>query len=335
MSSMDDQKPISIPVIFLKTPLNGPPDPYTSHFSHNPPSPTSLYQSHYVHVLDHTYDFAPINALFSDLSIDGSDVEGTITLFPYGGLIFTSGRAVAAFVVALEQLSSSALGNSSKASATLLQRLQNLAIPLYAVGPATAASLHSLRARLPACWIKGGEEAGTGELLAKLILKEHQNAANPVSGELSGEGVKKPLLFLAGAKHRDIVPVTLVSHGIGVEEMIVYATAEALSFPSKLASVLADTADASVRWIVIFSPTGGESVLRALGLLDKESSKVCRADDPCWIDRKTFIASIGPTTRDYMRDTFGLGVDVCAARPRPEGVRQGIEDFMRAKGLTS
>ncbi|KAL9580515.1 MAG: hypothetical protein Q9212_004450 [Teloschistes hypoglaucus] len=336
MSSMDDHKSISIPVIFLKNPLNGPLDPYTSHFSHNPPSPTSLYQPHYVHVLDHTHDLAPITALFSDLSNDDTDAEGTSIPFPYGGLIFTSGRAVEAFAAALEQLSSSSVSNSCKASVTLSQRLRNLAIPLYAVGPATAASLHPLRARLPACWIRGGKEAGTGELLAKLILKEHQNPSNPVvSGQPSKDEPTKPLLFLAGVKHRDIVPVMLKSHGIGVEEMIVYATAEAPSFPSKLAFALADTADAPVRWIVIFSPTGGESLLRALGLLDKESSKVCGADDSCWIDRKTFIASIGPTTSDYMKDTFGLGVDVCAARPRPEGVRQGIEEFMRAKGWMS
>ncbi|KAI4204616.1 MAG: hypothetical protein LQ350_000931 [Teloschistes chrysophthalmus] len=336
MSSVDDHKSISIPVIFLKNPLSGPPDPYTSHFSHNPPPPTSLYQPHYVHVLDHTHDLAPIIALFSHLYNDGTDAEGPSTLFPYGGLIFTSGRAVEAFAAALEQLSSSAVSNPSQASATILQRLCNLAIPLYAVGPATAASLHSLRARLPACWIRGGEEAGTGELLAKLILQEHQNPSNPVvSGQPSKDELEKPLLFLAGAKHRDVVPVTLKSHGIGVEEIIVYATTEARSFPSKLASALVDTADAPVRWIVIFSPTGGESLLRALGLLDKESSKVRGADDPCWVDRKTFIASIGPTTSDYMKDTFGLGVDVCAARPRPEGVRQGIEDFMTAKGWMS
>ncbi|KAL8634408.1 MAG: hypothetical protein Q9228_007997, partial [Teloschistes exilis] len=116
--------------------------------------------------------------------------------------------------------------------------------------------------------------------------------------------------------------------------MIVYATAEAPSFPSKLASALADTADAPLRWIVIFSPTGGESLLRALGLLVPESSKVRGADDPCWVDRKTFIASIGPTTSDYMKDNFGFEVDVCAAKPRPEGVRQGIEGFMKAKGVS-
>ncbi|KAL8668151.1 MAG: hypothetical protein Q9202_000129 [Teloschistes flavicans] len=335
MASGVHLKAFPIPVIFLKSPFDAPPDPYTSQFSHNPPAPISRYQPWYVRVLDHTYDLEPIVALFSTLSNDGTDVEGTSTLFPYGGLIFTSSRAVEAFAAALKQLSSSAIRNPSKNSAAVWQRLHDLAIPLYAVGPATAASLLQVRAQLPTCWIKGGEDAGTGELLASLILKEYQNPSNSISGELPEDELKKPLLFLAGVKHRDIVPVTLKSHGIRVEEMIVYATAEAPSFPSKLASALADTADAPLRWIVIFSPTGGESLLRALGLLVPESSKLRGADDSCWVDRKTFIASIGPTTSDYMKDNFGFGVDVCAVKPRPEGVRQGIEGFMRAKGWIS
>ncbi|KAL8695226.1 MAG: hypothetical protein Q9218_000264 [Villophora microphyllina] len=335
MATTKNCNPISVPVIFLKTPLDANLDPYTQRFSNNEPSPTSVYEPHYVPVLDHSYDLTPIISLLSRSFIDGSDTRETKNTFPYGGLIFTSGRAVEAFDAALKQISCSTISHPSKTSAAVWRGLRDLAVPLYAVGPATATSLLQVRAKLPACWIKGGEEAGTGELLANLILEEHPRLPSTTSDEPDVGETMKPLLFLAGVKHRDIVPVTLKSHGIDVEEMIVYATAEAPSFPLELASALSVTTTAPIRWIVIFSSTGGESLLRALGFLDKETTRARKMDDSCWVDRKTFIASIGPTTSDYMKDTFGFEVDVCAAKPRPDSVRQGIRDFMRAKGWLS
>ncbi|KAF3352184.1 Phosphatidylinositol 3-kinase vps34 [Verticillium dahliae VDG1] len=44
-------------------------------------------------------------------------------------------------------------------------------------------------------------------------------------------------------------------------------------------------------------------------------------------DGRTYVATIGPTTRDYLRRTFGFEPDVCAATPSPEGVRRAIVDF--------
>ena len=50
-------------------------------------------------------------------------------------------------------------------------------------------------------------------------------------------------------------------------------------------------------------------------------------------DRRTFIASIGRTTAGYFGEHFGFTVDVVAESPSPAGVREGIEAFMRQRGL--
>ena len=42
---------------------------------------------------------------------------------------------------------------------------------------------------------------------------------------------------------------------------------------------------------------------------------------------KTRIATIGPTTKEYIEQEFGFTPDVCAATPTPEGVREGIASF--------
>jgi len=86
-------------------------------------------------------------------------------------------------------------------------------------------------------------------------------------------------------------------------------------------------------------------MLRALGLLDPVTGRA-------WVRRReggdehgeqeekdsgertrcrTYIATIGPTTRDFLREKFGFEPDVCAAKPSPEGVEEGIREFMREK----
>lgn len=336
---MKDDPDISIPVILLKNPSSGHTDPYTTLSISSPPSQTSNYKPLYVPVLEHTFNLEPISRVLSSFQKSGLIYEDSKTFFPYGGLIFTSQRAVEAFASALHHFSHSVNDSTSDASSMIAQsRMQHLIIPLYAVGPATAQSLDVVRRQyLPRCWSRGGDEAGTGELLAELIVKDYntslENHANDITMDEEINRTKKPFLFLTGAKHRDIIPITLTSHSISVDEMVVYATSESSSFASDIASALESTTTASVRWIVIFSPTGGEALLRALGWLEESSNKFRGTTLQSRADRRTFIASIGPTTRDYMKTTFGLDVDVCAEKPSPEGVRKGIEKFMRAKGL--
>ncbi|KAL9640949.1 MAG: hypothetical protein Q9204_000459 [Flavoplaca sp. TL-2023a] len=323
MVATENHSEISIPIIFLKNPSAGHTDPYTSHFvSHPIPSQSSLYKPMYVPVLEHYSDTAPILDMLSQSGQSkGPDQVNTSGDFPYGGLIFTSQRAVEAFASALDSIPIDDVHDIN-------EPLRQLTMPLYAVGPATAHSLEEIKKRhMPCCLIRGGEQAGTGDLLAKLILQDYNDFWSPAAGER-----KKPLVFLTGAKHRDIVPATIMSapgnQRIEVKTMVVYATSESSSFASDIAKALVATSTAHIRWIVIFSPTGGESLLGALGwLADSNNTKSSlRRANP-----ETFIVTIGPTTRDYMKKTFDFSVDVCAATPSPEGVRQGIEEFMRTR----
>ncbi|KAI4133112.1 MAG: hypothetical protein LQ338_000377 [Usnochroma carphineum] len=337
---MGSELNLSIPVILLKNASNGHTDPYTSHLLSNPSSLNCTFQPIYVPVLEHTSYTKPILSIFY-LFHENQNIEDARASFPYGGLIFTSQRAVEAFVSALSYIASSVETSSTGEEKLILQCLKHLAIPLYAVGPATALSLKEVREEyLPASWIQGGKDAGTGERLAEVILHDY-NASHEGSpaNETAGKGSskeKKPLLFLTGAKHRDIIPVKLTSappeQRIHVEEKIVYASAESQSFHSDIASAMNTTDTAPIRWVVVFSPTGGQTLLRALGWLDHMTTKIHGPDDSCWADRKTFVASIGPTTRDYMRKTYGFEVDVCSEKPSPEGVRQGIQYFMQRHG---
>ncbi|KAI4141363.1 MAG: hypothetical protein L6R39_005379 [Caloplaca ligustica] len=340
MTTEDNKPHVSIPILLLKNKSTGHTDPYTTHFSSHPLSPNVTYQSIYVPVLEHTFRTEPVLRTFKPF-FNNQDVEDATTLFPYGGLIFTSQRAVEAYAASLNQMTSiDKIGPTDKES-LVQQSLARLAIPLYAVGPATALSLDKIRSNyLALCRIVGGEDAGSGETLAEVILKDYNtsysgSAANEKKGQESSE-VKKPLLFLTGAKHRDIIPLTLTSapldQKIDVEEMIVYASTESVSFASNLTTALDAAVKAPIHWVVVFSPTGVDTLFQTLGWLDDNLVLTIGQDNPSWASRKTFVASIGPTTRDYMKNQFGFEVDVCAAKPSPEGVRQGIEDFMRKHG---
>ncbi|KAL8920445.1 MAG: hypothetical protein Q9172_004492 [Xanthocarpia lactea] len=328
MVTIENEAKGSIPIILLKNSSAGHVDLYTTHFASNPPSPpNSHYEPLYVPVLEHTSNIEPLLSLLSRFNDDRVLDQDPTSRFTYGGLIFTSQRAVEAFASSLDCCR---LNDDQELNRTPLEQLQRLAVPLYAVGPATARSLEGVqKTHMPCCWVRGGKEAGTGELLAELILRDYNTLCNTQTAPHE----KKPLLFLTGAQHREIIPNTLMSapdpQRINVQTMIVYATSESPSFATNITHTLLTTSTARLRWIIIFSPTGGESLLRALGWLSHPSETNSL---PHQADRKTtFIATIGPTTRDYMKTTFGFSVDVCAETPSPEGVRKGIEEFMQTR----
>ena len=310
----------SIPIILLKSPSSPPEtDSYTRLFSTSPQTPavtphtTNTYSPIHVPVLTHTFDTAPLLPLLASPHL------------PYGGLIFTSQRAVSAFSLALSTLPS---------FPSPAQKL-DWAIPIYAVGPATTKAIKRLCAQhLPACEANVvGEDAGTGEALARIILEDYNSPHRN-----QGHETRKPLLFLTGESHRDVIPRMLSSSALSagqrieVEEMVVYSTSALSSFGTSFEAALHQTEEAGARWVVVFSATGGEAMLRALGWLDEGSRRVSstwKGDG----ERKTFVASIGPTTRDWLREEFGFEVDVCARKPSAEGVREGVEAFMREKGV--
>lgn len=122
---------------------------------------------------------------------------------------------------------------------------------------------------------------------------------------------------------------------ITVDELVVYQTVVMETFEQDFGKLLEDTEDSEIRWIVVFSPTGCESMLRALDMLDTETGKVRTGERGGGCGnrrgkgrRLTYIATIGPTTRAYLKKTFGFEPDVCAGKPSPEGIGEAISTFM-------
>ncbi|SHK05845.1 uroporphyrinogen-III synthase [Rhodothermus profundi] len=104
----------------------------------------------------------------------------------YGGLIFTSPRAVEA----VRRL-------GTPPAAWRWRRV-------YVVGPRTAAAARAMG------WTPQGEEAGSGLALARLILQEPWPS--------------RPLLFLCGERRRSELPEQLRTAGFPLEELVVYET---------------------------------------------------------------------------------------------------------------
>ncbi|KAL4993383.1 tetrapyrrole biosynthesis, uroporphyrinogen III synthase [Aspergillus recurvatus] len=303
-------------ILLLKT-KSSPHDGYDEFFSSTQTKPT------FIPVLSHSFHAENLSSI-KNIIKNGSLAPGPDRR--YGGLIFTSQRAVEAFAETLGEVDESHLIPSSR----------NL--PLYTVGPATARSLTTLRDKyLPHATIHGAE-TGNGENLARFIL-EHHNALFEQEGQ---QIQKKPLLFLVGETRRDIIPKTLMGgdtdpeRRIEVEEVVVYETGVVEGFEGDFERVLqdckeTDDVDAGVIWVVVFSPTGCDAMVR---VLRREGGRVGGGDDDGdGARRRVFVATIGPTTRDHLVNECGFEPDVCAAKPSPEGVGAGIEEFMRSLRL--
>ncbi|KAK0610488.1 tetrapyrrole biosynthesis, uroporphyrinogen III synthase [Bombardia bombarda] len=291
------------PVFLLKT-RSSPGDSYEDLFS----APTNGFQFDpvFVPVLEHRFEdagMARVRGLLQTRAISKSQQSS------YGALVFTSQRAVEAFASLVEE------GKGEDEGWPYL-----LDVPVYSVGPATTRALQAI-SQLPPLQIFGGH-TGNGESLAQFIL-EHYGTW------YSDRPSKPPLLFLVGEQRRDIIPKSLMDPNlpsnkrIRVDEVVVYGTGEMASFKESFKQLLRDTADRPRRWAVVFSPSGCDSMLGALDMLDEETGKA----KPKEGERSTYIATIGPTTRSYLVKSFGFEPDVCAEQPSPEGIWQGITRF--------
>ncbi|KAH7325114.1 tetrapyrrole biosynthesis, uroporphyrinogen III synthase [Stachybotrys elegans] len=316
MPDLDNAQTATVPVLLLKT-RSTPGDAYAELFATATDRIGRRFAPRFVPVLLHRFEDAGLSRLRRLLR------ERQIGARPgceYGGMIFTSQRAVEAFAKVVEEGSSSEAqqqqGDSGESSNW--PHLQH--VPIYSVGPATTRALCAVHQQPPLQIF--GEHTGTGEVLASYILDHY--------GEwYKDRPTKPPLLFLVGEQRRDIIPKTLTNpslasdRAIGVTEDVVYGTGVMEPFPEDFAAILRETADRAQRWVIVFSPTGCDSMLRGLGMLDDVTGRA-KTDSR---DGRTFIATIGPTTRDYLIKTFGLEPDVCAKTPTPEGLLQGIKDF--------
>jgi uroporphyrinogen-III synthase len=198
-------------------------------------------------------------------------------------------------------------------------------VRFYAVGPATAAQLAQLPN--PPQDVRG-TESGTAEQLARYIVRD------ATQGER--------FLYLTGDKNRDTLP-RIVREGLGegcLRELGVYATRGVRDFGSTLARALQDeigtfgpftavmrrdkwTEDQGEPWwIVFFAPSVAAHVMPALrehfSLAGRDDSLVCRSLRPAR------IATIGPTTANYLREEHGLRVEVVADEPNVEALVKGM-----------
>lgn len=193
---------------------------------------------------------------------------------------------------------------------------------MYSVGPATTRALKAVPQDPPLQVF--GEHTGNGDSLAHFILDHYAQWYH-------GRTEEKPaLLFMVGELRRDIIPKTLMDdelpgdRRIEVNEIVVYGTGVMETFADDFQRRLQETKESRTVWIVVFSPTGCDAMLRGLGMIDEATGKA-KPNDP---NRTRFVATIGPTTRNYLQRTFGLDPDVCAEKPSPEGVFEGIQQFM-------
>ncbi|KAK5653537.1 hypothetical protein OQA88_8796 [Cercophora sp. LCS_1] len=276
------------PVFLLKT-KSAPADAYEEQFSAT--ADGFDFEPVFVPVLEHRFDDQGLSHVRHVLKDNGiGRAEGKA----YGGMIFTSQRAVEAFSSLVQE-----------------GQFDFPDVPVYSVGPATTRALKAVptTTRLHVF----GEHTGNGGTLAPYIIEHY--------GEwYKDRAVKPPLLFLVGAQRSVVIPRVLTAASIHAEEVVVYNTGVMESFRTAFGDLLRKTADRPKRWVIVFSPTGCNSMLEALGLLEGKP----RGQSPT-----TYIATIGPTTRDYLVNKFAFHPDVCAAQPSPEGVWNGITQFSR------
>lgn len=295
-----------IPLLLLKT-KSAPTDAYEEFFT---ALDDGKYDPVFVPVLEHKFKPDALDQIRKHIvnrSFSGKRPG-------YGAMIFTSQRAVEAYARIVEDIRLEQPG--------LFEACVPKHTPMYVVGPATARGLKSLHLHCPVL----GEDTGNGQALAAFIM-EHYNKLY--------DGTNKPrLLFLVGEKRRDVIPRTLQSLGLPserravVDELEIYETGEMQSFKSNFASIWQNNRRAGKRqqWVVVFSPTGCRAMLETLELLDPQTGKAkATRHDPY---KETLIATIGPTTRDYLMEEFAFSPNVCAPTPSAEGIAEGIHAFL-------
>ncbi|POS71096.1 uroporphyrinogen-III synthase [Diaporthe helianthi] len=302
-----------VPVLLLKT-KSTPGDSYEDIFS-QPQAGVNFVPS-FVPVLEHRFDDAGLKQVQSILQ---SQMVGSHSGAAYGGLVFTSQRAVEAFTKIVQDGPGEHQG---RVSTTTLPWPHLQEVPVYSVGPATTRALKAVPQDPPLQVF--GEHTGNGDSLAHFILDHYAQWYKDRTEEKPG------LLFMVGEQRRDIIPKTLMDEKlpsdrrIDVNEVVIYGTGVMESFADDFERRLQETKESRMAWIVVFSPTGCDAMLRGLGMIDETTGKA-KASDP---KRTRFVATIGPTTRNYLQKTFGLDPDVCAEKPSPEGVLEGIQEFM-------
>ncbi|CAI4036564.1 hypothetical protein SMKI_15G4120 [Saccharomyces mikatae IFO 1815] len=179
---------------------------------------------------------------------------------------------------------------------------------VYTVGPATANFIR----RSGFTNVKGGEDAGNGSVLADIIIHD-------LSIDLRARSLSE-LLFLVGETRRDIIPKKLHSKGIKVREVVTYKTEELNDsfkrFDSAMQSYNGN--EMTLNWVVVFSPQGTKEITQYLSVNHR------------LLDSNLRIASIGPTTQQYLEDS-NITSDIVSPKPDPKSLLHAIEVYQRSK----
>ncbi|XP_038629680.1 uroporphyrinogen-III synthase isoform X1 [Scyliorhinus canicula] len=258
-------------VLLLKDPKEGGlgPDPYVQEFA-------SLgLQATLIPIL--SFEFISLQ----DLSKKLSHPE------VYGGLIFTSPRAVDAVMLCLGEKAISEEWNNN----SLKERWNEKSI--YVVGKSTA----NLGKKIKEIGLATqGEDTGNAEKLAEYICnKESSNSL--------------PLLFPCGTLKREILPKYLKENSVPLESITVYQTSQHPCFQKALNDYFSE--QGIPESITFFSPSGVKFCLHTIKKLAGE-----------YIDKIKF-AAIGPTTADAMA-TEGLTVSCTAEKPTSQDLAASI-----------
>ncbi|MCJ1385685.1 hypothetical protein MMC17_008808 [Xylographa soralifera] len=195
-----------------------------------------------------------------------------------------------------------------------------------------------------------------------LALSTSSSALPLTTNGVGTEAARAPLLFLVGEQRRDVIPRTLAARGleagrrVRVDELVVYTTGVVEGFGGVLEEWLGDLGGGLVDgkelvedgrtigkgggggrrgpiWVAVFSPTGCAEMVRVLRGRGSNDDGRGGGSVNTEAQREIFVASIGPTTRDYLLEEFDFRVDVCAESPSPEGLAEGIAQFMRERGM--
>ncbi|XP_064001375.1 uroporphyrinogen-III synthase isoform X2 [Pogoniulus pusillus] len=197
-----------------------------------------------------SFEFISLEGLFEKLSCPES----------YGGLVFTSPRALEAIKICLRENSKNEAWSKS-----LKQRWNTK--PAYVVGKTTASLVEEIGLS------SHGEKSGNAEKLAEYICSREK--LNSLA-----------LLFPCGALKREVLPTILREKGIALESLIVYQTTQHSDLQESLSSYFSQQGIPAC--IVFFSPSGVRFCLQHIQKLSGNFINTIK------------FAAIGPTTAEAM-----------------------------------
>ncbi|XP_030796304.1 uroporphyrinogen-III synthase isoform X3 [Rhinopithecus roxellana] len=235
----------------------------------------------------------------------------------YGGLIFTSPRAVEAAQLCLEK------NNKTEVWERSLKEKWN-AKSVYVVGNATASLVSKIGLDTE------GETCGNAEKLAEYICSRESSAL--------------PLLFPCGNLKREILPKALKDKGIAMESVTVYQTIPHPGIQGNLNSYYSQQGVPAS--ITFFSPSGLTYSLKHIQELSGDNIDQIKTQGPqhpkqnclqlellrkdC-TDAAMMFAAIGPTTAHALA-AQGLPVSCTAESPTPQALATGIRKALQPHG---